>query len=84
MSPQQRAQLKGEHTRKHQPDGNRVYAAGIDLAGEAEEAEEAAEAKSRWWLRKPSSAAPPLDTRVEATVHQLLLSTLMLTSHALA
>ena len=38
----------------------------------------------RWWLQHPDSAAPPLDTRVEATVHQLLLSTLILTSNALA
>ncbi len=39
LSPQQRAQLNGEHTRRHQPDRSRVYIAGIDLAGEAEEAE---------------------------------------------
>jgi hypothetical protein len=45
---------------------------------------EAGEAEGRWWLQKPSHAAPPLDTRVEATVHQLLLSTLMLTSGAVA
>jgi len=36
LSPQQRAQLNGEHTRKHQPDRGKVYVAGIDLAGEAE------------------------------------------------
>ena len=38
LSPQQRAQLNGEHTRKHSPgaDRSRVYIAGIDLAGEAE------------------------------------------------
>ncbi len=39
LSPQQRAQLDGEHTRKHQPDQGKVYIAGIDLAGEAEEEE---------------------------------------------
>jgi len=39
LSPQQRAQLQGEHTRKHQPEPNRIYVAGIDLAGEAEEEE---------------------------------------------
>ena len=39
MSPQQRAQLNGEHDRKHQPDRGKVYVAGIDLAGEAEEEE---------------------------------------------
>jgi len=36
---QQRAQLSGKHPRKHQPDPDRVYVAGIDLAGEAEEEE---------------------------------------------
>jgi len=41
LSPQQRAQLQGEHIRKHHPDQNKVYVAGIDLAGEAE-AEEGA------------------------------------------
>jgi len=41
LSPQQRAQLQGEHIRKHQPDRSKVYVAGIDLAGEAE-AEEGA------------------------------------------
>ncbi len=41
LSPQQRAQLSGEHTRKRQPDRNQFYIAGIDLAGEAEDAEDA-------------------------------------------
>jgi len=36
LSPQQRAQLQGEHIRRHQPDRSKVYVAGIDLAGEAE------------------------------------------------
>lgn len=36
LNPQQRAQLQGEHTRRHQPERSRVYVAGIDLAGEAE------------------------------------------------
>ena len=36
LSRQQRAQLNGEHVRKHQPDRSKVYVAGIDLAGEAE------------------------------------------------
>jgi len=40
LSPQQRAQLTGEHGRKHQPDQGKVYIAGIDLAGEAEEGED--------------------------------------------
>ncbi len=39
LSPQQRAQLSGEHTRRHYPDRSKVYVAGIDLAGESEEAE---------------------------------------------
>ncbi|MFC2072972.1 hypothetical protein ACFLUU_09830 [Chloroflexota bacterium] len=39
LSPQQRAQLQGEHTRKHQPGRSKVYVAGVDLAGEAEEEE---------------------------------------------
>jgi hypothetical protein len=39
LSPQQRAQLQGEHSRRHQPARNKVYVAGIDLAGEAEEEE---------------------------------------------
>ncbi|MFC1893131.1 hypothetical protein ACFLYR_03730 [Chloroflexota bacterium] len=39
LSPQQRAQLGGEHSRRHQPEEGKVYVAGIDLAGEAEEAE---------------------------------------------
>ena len=42
LSPQQKAQLKGEHARKRQPDQGKIYVAGIDLAGEAEEAEDAA------------------------------------------
>jgi len=37
LSSQQRAQLGGEHTRKHQPETGKTYVAGIDLAGEAEE-----------------------------------------------
>jgi len=41
LSPQQRAQLSGEHSRKHQPDRTKFYIAGIDLAGEAEDAEDA-------------------------------------------
>jgi len=36
LSSQQRAQLQGEHIRKHQPDQSKVYVAGIDIAGEAE------------------------------------------------
>ena len=39
LSSQQRAQLNGEHSRKHQPKHGKVYVAGIDLAGEAEEEE---------------------------------------------
>ena len=36
LNSQQRTQLQGEHVRKRQPDRNRVYIAGIDIAGEAE------------------------------------------------
>ncbi len=36
LSHQQRAQVSGEQSRKHQPDQGKVYVAGIDLAGEAE------------------------------------------------
>jgi len=39
LSLQQRVQLQGAHTRKRQPVPGRVYVAGIDLAGEAEETE---------------------------------------------
>lgn len=39
LSPQQRAQLQGSHTRKHQPETGKSYIAGVDIAGEAEEAE---------------------------------------------
>jgi len=40
LSPQQRAQLQGEHQRQHRPDSKRFYVAGIDLAGEAESGED--------------------------------------------
>ncbi len=39
LSFQQRAQLQGEHPRRHTPLPDRICVAGIDLAGEAEEAE---------------------------------------------
>jgi len=39
LSSQQRAQLMGEHSRRHHPEEGKVYVAGIDLAGEAEEGE---------------------------------------------
>ncbi|MEE8413559.1 MAG: hypothetical protein V3R96_03310, partial [Dehalococcoidales bacterium] len=39
LSAQQRAQLQGEHTRNNQPEPGKIYIAGIDLAGEAEEEE---------------------------------------------
>lgn len=37
LSRQQRAQLNGEHERRRQPERRKVYIAGVDLAGEAEE-----------------------------------------------
>jgi hypothetical protein len=40
LSPQQRAQLQGDHPRRHAPTPDRVCVAGIDLAGEAENAGE--------------------------------------------
>jgi len=40
LSPQQQAQLNGEHARRHQPEAGKIYVAGIDLAGEAEEGQE--------------------------------------------
>lgn len=36
LSSGQRAQLQGEHDRRHQPEAGKTYIAGIDLAGEAE------------------------------------------------
>jgi len=41
VSAQQRAQLSGEHKRRHHPEAGKVYVAGIDVAGEAEEGEDA-------------------------------------------
>jgi len=40
LSPQQRAQLQGAHRRLHLPNRGKIYVAGIDLAGEAEEGED--------------------------------------------
>jgi len=40
LSPQQRAQLQGRHHRSTRPEKGKVYVAGIDLAGEAEEGED--------------------------------------------
>ncbi|MBA7624203.1 hypothetical protein ES703_31610 [subsurface metagenome] len=37
LSRQQLAQLSGEHARRHKPQRGKIYVAGIDLAGEAEE-----------------------------------------------
>jgi hypothetical protein len=42
LNPSQRAQLQGDHPRRRQPAEKRAYVAGIDLAGEAEEGEDAA------------------------------------------
>jgi hypothetical protein len=39
LSVQQRAQLQGEHSRVRSGEAGKVYVAGIDLAGEAEEGE---------------------------------------------
>ena len=60
-------------------------AEGLICLGEALETKETvAPRPQQWWLGHPVSAMPPLGTRLEATVHQLLLSTLILTSDALA
>jgi len=56
---------------------------GLEETREAKE-EAAFSLPARWWLRHPAPAAPPLSTRVEAAVHQLFLSTLILTGEALA
>lgn len=40
LSAQQRAQLQGKHVRKYSPENGKMYVAGIDLAGEAEEGDE--------------------------------------------
>ena len=37
LNNQQRAQLAGKHSRKHRAESGKLYIAGIDLAGEAEE-----------------------------------------------
>jgi hypothetical protein len=42
LSPSQRAQLQGSHPRRHSPDAEAIYVAGVDLAGEAEEGQDAA------------------------------------------
>ncbi len=42
LSDQQRAQMRGDHPRCHHPVEGREYVAGIDLAGEDEEAADAA------------------------------------------
>ncbi len=42
LNSTQRAQLQGEHPRQHHKEPGKVYVAGIDLAGEAEEVEDAA------------------------------------------
>jgi len=44
---QQRAQLQGEHARKRRGEPGKVYVAGIDLAGEAEESDAGASAGSK-------------------------------------
>jgi len=41
LSSQQKAQLQGHHARKHEAETGKIYVAGIDLAGEAEEIEDA-------------------------------------------
>jgi hypothetical protein len=42
LNAQQRAQMMGDHPRQHWPQEGKEYVAGVDLAGEDEEAEDAA------------------------------------------
>jgi len=42
FNPGQLAQLQGTHGRRRQPESGKVYVAGVDIAGEAEEGEDAA------------------------------------------
>jgi hypothetical protein len=42
LNAQQHAQLQGAHIRRHEPESSKIYVAGIDLAGTAEEADYAA------------------------------------------
>lgn len=42
LSAEQRARLQGTHSRRHEPESSKIYVAGIDLAGTAEEGEHAA------------------------------------------
>ena len=42
LNAQQRAQLQGAHIRRREPETSKIYVAGIDLAGKAEEADNAA------------------------------------------
>jgi hypothetical protein len=68
LSPQQRAQLQGEHSRRHQPMAGKVYIAGIDVAGEAEE-----EDRTRLTVLKPRQDSTvltigELDFRVGGTL----------------
>ena len=42
LSPSQRAQLQGSHPRQRHPASGDIYVAGLDLTGEAEEAQDAA------------------------------------------
>lgn len=40
LNAAQRAQLQGEHPRRHRPEFSKIYVAGIDLAGEVEQSED--------------------------------------------
>ena len=64
LSRQQQAQLQGTHCRRSRRDEGRIYVAGVDLAGEAEEGVDAA-------LR----AAKPRQDSTVVTIGELDLST---------
>ncbi|MBF8266517.1 MAG: hypothetical protein HW388_25 [Dehalococcoidia bacterium] len=42
FSPQQRAQMQGDHSRRSSPEQGKVYVAAVDIAGEAEEGKDEA------------------------------------------
>jgi hypothetical protein len=52
FSAGQKAQLQGAHTRKRSPESGKIYVAGIDLAGEAEEIDDF----KMWAAKKPQDS----------------------------
>ncbi len=58
LSASQRAQMQGDHTRRHAPHHGSTYVAGIDLAGEAEQDEDPVSISSKPRLDSTSSPLP--------------------------